>query len=267
MNSSLPNFDELVAGYHNTAEGNDALFRRLTAATWSDPLLTAHRRHIETHQLGFGDPAFHTLWAALLPAAAQRFGPFRALEIGVFKGQVISLWSLLAREKNLPLSIEAITPLVGEKPPKPGLLTKVRFRLDRAFRERVQVGNFYPEHDYAGIIARLFRHFDLDPAVVTFHRGYSTDAALLRRLEQASYQIVYVDGDHSYAGALHDFTTFGPKVPKGGWLIADDAGFDLPGTAFWKGYEPVTRACAVLPSLGFRNVLNVGHNRIFEKVT
>jgi hypothetical protein len=77
---------------------------------------------------------------------------------------------------------------------------------------------------------------------------------------------VYVDGDHTYQGALHDFVTFGPKVAPGGWLVADDAGQDLSGSAFWKGHEAVTRAAQVLPSLGFRNVLNVGHNRVYERM-
>ncbi len=45
----------------------------------------------------------------------------------------------------------------------------------------------------------------------------------------------------------------------------DDAGFHLPGTTFWKGYETVARACENLSELGFSNVLNVGHNRVFER--
>jgi alpha-D-ribose 1-methylphosphonate 5-triphosphate synthase subunit PhnG len=45
----------------------------------------------------------------------------------------------------------------------------------------------------------------------------------------------------------------------------DDAAYGLPGTSFWKGYETVARACLRLPDLGFDNVLNVGHNRVFER--
>src|SRR5260221_7964493 len=98
--SFFPPLTELVAAYRNTAKHNDRLHHQLTAATWDDPLLAAHRRHVEQAQLGFGDPAFHSLWARLLDAAAEKFGDVRALEIGVFKGQVISLWSLLSRERN-----------------------------------------------------------------------------------------------------------------------------------------------------------------------
>jgi hypothetical protein len=87
---------------------------------------------------------------------------------------------------------------------------------------------------------------------------------LLAQLAEQQFEIIYVDGDHTLAGARHDFQTFGPKVATGGWLIADDAGCDLPGTAFWKGHPAVTQAVAELPALGFKNVLNIGHNRVFE---
>src|SRR5208337_4300561 len=96
-------------------------------------------------------------------------------------------------------------------------------------------------------------------------RGFSTDPAILRSLQNESFHVIYVDGDHTFAGVRHDFLTFGAKVVPGGWLVADDAAADVPGTAFWKGHEAVTRATSVLPSIGFRNVLNVGHNRIYER--
>jgi len=257
-------FDELVAEYRNTAEHNDALHQRLTAATWADPLLAAHRRHVEADKLGFGDPAFHAMWASLLVAAGKRFGSVRALEIGVFKGQVISLWALLARTHGLELEVSALGPLAGQPRPRSTLLTKLRYRLSRRFRE--QLDNFYADEDYAAIVRAHFAHHGLDFERVKLHRGFSTDAAILARLAGETFHIIYVDGDHSYEGALHDFRTFAAKIPVGGWLIADDAGGDLPGTTFWKGHEAVTRAVQVMPSLGFRNVLNVGHNRLFERV-
>jgi hypothetical protein len=77
---------------------------------------------------------------------------------------------------------------------------------------------------------------------------------------------VFGRGDHHReAGARHDFATFGAKVVPGGWLVADDAGHDLPGETFWKGYPEVTTALSELAPLGFVNVLNVGHNRVFQR--
>lgn len=269
MNSTVhyrPTLAELAADYRNTAEHNDALHRSLTEATWADPVLAGHRRHVEEHKLGFGDAAFHSMWARLLEAAGVRFGPVQALEVGVFKGQVISLWSLLARTRGLPLTVSALTPLQGNPQPASRWLTALRLRLDRRFREQLENGNFYAAEDYEHTIRALFSQFGLDFAQVRLHRGFSTDPNVLAGLAEARFHLVYVDGDHTYEGARHDFRTFGPKVVPGGWLVADDASCGLPGTGFWKGHEAVSRAAAELPGLGFRNILNVGHNRVFERL-
>jgi hypothetical protein len=48
----------------------------------------------------------------------------------------------------------------------------------------------------------------------------------------------------------------------------DDASFNLPGAEnneYWKGHKSVSDACDIIPDLGFKNVLNVGHNRIYQK--
>jgi predicted O-methyltransferase YrrM len=263
--SSVIPFERLVADYQNTAAHNDALHQQLTAATWAEPSLAAHRRHVEENKLGFGDPAFHAMWASLLTAAAGRFGTVRALEIGVFKGQVISLWSLLARELALAVEVTALGPLAGQPRPRTTVLSKIRYRLDRRFREQIDNANFYADENYPAIVSAHFAHHGLDFSRVKLHRGFSTDPKILADLQHASFHLIYVDGDHSHAGALHDFKTFAAKIPVGGWLVADDAGSDLPGTTFWKGHEAVSRAVQVMPSLGFKNVLNVGHNRIFER--
>ena len=268
MNASdvIP-FDQLVSAYENTAAHNDALHRRLTAATLADSLLAAHRQHVEQNKLGFGDPAFHAMWASLLQAAAQRFGSVRALEIGVFKGQVISLWSLLARELALTVEVSALGPLAGQPRPRATFLSKLRYHLSARFREQIDNANFYADEDYPAIIRAHFAHHGLDFNQVKVHRGFSTDPQILAALAAEKFHLIYVDGDHSYEGALHDFKTFAAKIPLGGWLVADDAGGDLPGTTFWKGHEAVTRAVQIMPSLGFKNVLNVGHNRIFERTS
>lgn len=265
MSTDFDEFTRLVAGYRNTAEDNDRMHRTLTAMTWADPVLAAHRRHVEENQLGFGDPAFHSMWRVLLQAAAARFGPVRALEIGVFKGQVISLWALLARAYQLDVRITALTPLSGQPMPRSRVLNKLRHWFSLRFREQLQSGNFYPPDDYEGIVRAFFAKFSLDFDQVTLHRGFSTDPALRARLGDAQFEIIYVDGDHTYEGALHDFSQYGPKVVPGGWLVADDAGCELPGTIFWKGHETVSRATRALPALGFTNILNVGHNRVYER--
>jgi hypothetical protein len=266
MNSLIiPKFERLVAEYENTAEHNDRLFRALTELTSREPILCEHRHHIEFNKLGFGDAAFHAMWLRLLDNAHRRFGSIHALEIGVFKGQVISLWSLIAKHWSMNVQVSAITPLRGHPAPRSGVLTWLRGYIDTHLREQIRNGNFYDDCDYANEIKRLFEHFGLKLDAVQLYEGYSTDKQILETIDGAGFHIVYVDGDHTFEGALNDFKVYGNKVVQGGWVVADDAGCFLPGTTFWKGHEAVSRAADVLPRIGFRNVLNVGHNRIYER--
>lgn len=46
----------------------------------------------------------------------------------------------------------------------------------------------------------------------------------------------------------------------------DDSSCNIPGTKFWKGHQSVSDACFIIEDLGFKNILNVGHNRIFQKL-
>lgn len=266
MASSEPalDFDRLVADYVNTAAHNDRLHTEFTAATAAEPWLHAHRSQIEKEKLGFGDAGFHAMWLCLMQSAARRFGQVRALEIGVYKGQVISLWALIARHWQIDLQISAVSPLAGRARPS-RLLEWLRYRLDPAFRASIDNGNFYEEADYEAIVRALFARYDLSFDRVRLHRGFSTDPKLLAGLADETFHVIYVDGDHTRAGAEHDFRTFGPKVVPGGWLIADDAACDVPGTVFWKGHRAVSDAVGVLAELGFTNVLNVGHNRIYQR--
>jgi hypothetical protein len=103
----IPDFDDLKRAYANSAACNDALYMRFEATTWSIPLLAEHRRHIEQNKLRYGDAAFQTPWASLIVAPQRRFGKFNALEVGVFKGQIISL-SGLCLENSSPATLASL---------------------------------------------------------------------------------------------------------------------------------------------------------------
>ncbi len=255
-----------VDAYVSTAEHNDHVFATFTALTQSDPLLTRHRQHVETQKLGFGDPAFHSLWLRLLASAHVRFGSVDALEIGVFKGQVISLWALVAKAHHWPVRIHALSPLAGQPMPVYSWWRSLLFRLSSRFRERVRSGDFYAEENYEAIVRTHFAHHGISFDDVRLLRGFSTDSALLQQISTERFHLIYIDGDHTYEGARADIENFASKIYVGGWLVMDDAAFDQPGTTFWKGYETVARACQLLPALGFKNIINVGHNRVFQRL-
>lgn len=265
MNATPTTLEEACASYANTAEVNDDFHATFTAQMRKDALLARHRSYIEENNLGFGDPAFHYMWKLLVAYVADVPQP-RFLEIGVYKGQVLSLWALLAKEFGLDAVLYAISPMRGS--PQPGPLATRLFRaLSPRFRDRLGNGDFYDNDDYSGAARNLFRHFDLEWSAVHLLRGLSQDPEIRQAASRHSYDLIYVDGDHTYAGARADFEFYVGLLSPRGLLVADDSGVSLPGSTFWKGHPSVSKAAdEVLPRLGLANILNIGHNRIFQRL-
>src|SRR5215469_11782935 len=68
--------------------------------------LRAHRLYFTQQGRGFGEDAFHAMWFKLL----AEYRPRRCLEIGVYRGQVISLWLLIAERIGFPIEVHGISP-------------------------------------------------------------------------------------------------------------------------------------------------------------
>lgn len=254
-----------LATYVNDAPTNDHVFEQFTRATDAFAFLKEHRDWVEAHDYGFGYRALHAMWLGMIAEVGARRRTVRALEIGVHKGQSISAWSLIGRELDLPVAVTAISPFTGNQRPTPRWLHRTRRLLDPWYRRRAAVGNLHPLDDYLAHVRRIYARFALDFEQVRVVQGLSTDEAVRAAVAGDAFDVLYIDGDHSYEVACADVDTYAPLVAPGGYLVVDDAGCDLPGTAFWKGFESVTAAAARIPGHGFTNVLNVAHNRIFRR--
>jgi Methyltransferase domain len=265
--SSLSYF---IENYQNNLECNDKYHAVFTNKTNEMPLLKDHRDYIERNKLGFGDRAFHYMWYLLLEDLKERFDNLKLLEIGVYKGQVISLWSLLKRKKEIPAKIFAISPLEGNIPNNKLLnnrvVNKLKKTFDTEYRKCVANGNNYLIEDYEGIVRLMFERLGLSYDEIKMLKGYSNDPAILSEISKEKFNLIYIDGDHSYDGVLQDIKNFTPLVAQGGYLVMDDASWFLDGSVFWKGHKEVSRACEGIEDLGFKNVLNIGHNRVYEKL-
>jgi hypothetical protein len=254
-----------ISTYKNTAQDNSDLHNDFTELTDTISYLKMHRDFIEQNQWGFGDRAFHYLWWLMLIEASQLFDPLRTLEIGVYKGQVISLWSLIAKELKSNINITAISPFEGNTKPMSRIVRKVRTILDGNYREAVKVGNLYQKSNYIADVERIFSLFELDGSRLRCIKGYSNDPTVVEQIRGERFAIIYIDGDHTFDVARSDINTYAPLVEQGGYLVMDDASFFLPGSGFHKGVESVSRACEEVPTYGFVNVLNVGHNRVYRR--
>lgn len=259
-------FVKRVDAYENTAEHNDRLHNDFSKLVQAIPFLAQHRQHVETNRLGFGDAAFHYMWYLLLQQIVENFSNPKFIEIGVFKGQVISLWALIAYQLNCAAFITGISPLEGNPIPKSKWVRRWKILTNFKFIKDLQSANFYPEEDYKAIIAKLFETFNLPLSKVRLIKGYSNNADVFELIKDEKFSLIYIDGDHSFQGVTEDISKYGHLVELNGYLVMDDASYYLPGNTFWKGHETVSRACEIIPSFGFKNIMNVGHNRIYQKV-
>jgi hypothetical protein len=253
-----------IDDYQNTGSYNDEIYTLFTLKTDEYDYLRSHRDHIEKNKLGYGDRAFHYMWYLLVTHIKNNGLPMQALEIGVFKGQVVSLLILIAKNINADIAVTGITPLAGKKMPNK-FLSFFLNRFSGKFREDIKSGNFYEETAFLDIIKGLFEDFELDYSKLNLLKGYSTDQAIIDKMQGQKYSMIYIDGDHSYNTVVHDIKIYSPLVNTGGFLVMDDASCNLPGTKFWKGHKSVSDACESIEDHGFKNVLNIGHNRVYQK--
>ena len=256
---------DFVAAYRRDADHNDTLWKAFTRTTDEISLLREHRDWFEERKFGFGDRAFHYMWLLILEDLVRDSAKrLELLEIGVFKGQVISLWSLIARHFAREASIVGITPLAG-KPPLPRGLHRVRMAFDPVYRQDAIVGNLHHASNFSADLEAVFQRFEVPRESVTIVRGLSQDESVWSAVSGRAFDVVYVDGGHRYEEVSSDLAMYSPLVRPGGYLVVDDAGFFEPGSAFFKGFEAVSRAANELDSMVWVNVLNVGHNRLFQR--
>lgn len=60
-------------------------------------------------QRGFGEDAFHAMWYELI----KEYKPKKMLEIGAYRGQIISAWALVTKELDISCDIQGISPFTS----------------------------------------------------------------------------------------------------------------------------------------------------------
>lgn len=256
--------------YQNDEQQNDSLYELFGTKVNSNSLLKTHRDDIEKRLAGFGDRPFHYLWYLIITDLKKLNREVNCLEIGVFKGQVISLWSLIARENDIPIKISAISPLDGNYPDKfiyrNHYSRRILSLLSPSFRKDFKNGNIHLREDFKKHIRTTFEQSNLNFDAVELIKGYSNNQEVVAKVSNKKFDLVYIDGDHSYQVAKEDIENYSGLLNKGGYLVMDDSAYFLPGTKFFKGIESCSKAAEEIDPTQFKNILNVGHNRVFEKL-
>lgn len=203
--------------------------------------LRAHRAYFRKR--GFGEDAFHAMWFLIFREHTFR----RALEIGVYRGQVVSLWSLLAQHFGRSLDVHGISPFSATGD---GVST-------------------YPASvNYYQDVLGSFAHFGLHAPGL--HRGWSTDPEMVDIVRLASWDLIYIDGNHDYDVVKHDFAICSEAVKRDGLIVLDDAALYCgyrPSVFSSAGHPGPSRVADEIDRATFREVISVGHNRVFQRIT
>lgn len=201
-----------------------------------------HRKYFTLNQRGFGEDAFHAMWYLLF----KEFRPNKILEIGVYRGQTLSLFSFLNKLNSNNCEIHGISPFTSSG-------DEVSIYLDNL--------------DYYEDVIRNFKEFNLP--IPYLHKGLSTDKEMIEVISSSTWDLIYIDGNHNYEVAKSDFENCAIALKKGGLLVMDDS-------ALFNGYSPALFSTAghfgpskvvdEIDMTQFKEIISVGHNRVFMKI-
>jgi len=204
--------------------------------------LIKHREYFSQNQRGFGEDAFHAMWYLIF----KEFKPKNILEIGIYRGQTLSLFSLLSEKFKLNSEIHGISPFdsTGDT-----------------------VSKYLENLDYYKDVKKNFIYFNLE--IPFLHKGLSTDKKMIDVINSKMWDLIYIDGCHDYKIAKQDFEICSKKVKKGGLIALDDASLYAkykPPFYSSAGHPGPSRVASEINSNLFDEILSVGHNRIFKKI-
>lgn len=191
---------QLQESWQDTPEAHKHIHELFTDLVNKDEMLKAHRDWCDANFHGLGERSFGYLWKLI---CEELLGHPTMCEIGVLRGQIISLWKLL----KPTASIVGITPLDSS-------------------------GGVW-ESDYRVDIKNIHDHFEL-PQPIILH-GKSQEERILNEMKGSLLNCLYIDGSHEYLDVSADLNDYTPMVVKGGWLIIDDACTDM--NQWWGAFQ------------------------------
>ena len=203
--------------------------------------IMAHRKFFSQKKRGFGEDAFHAMWWLIL----NEFKPKKMLEIGVYRGQVISLWGLIGKLTNRTLQISGISP----------------------FSPIGDTVSIYSKHfDYLEDTNSFFKHFDLPPPVLI--KDLSTGGLAKKHITENEWDLIYLDGCHDFDVVLQDYHLCLPSLKSGGLLVLDDSSLytDFQPKSFSsKGHPGPSRVFQEYSINEMTFLGGVGHNNVLIK--
>ena len=220
----------------------DELVKDYTDKVNADKELKAYRDWIEANAFGFGERCFLWMWNDIVKKMPDEF---TFMEIGVFRGQILAIVSLLAERHGKKVRRIGITPL--------------------------DTSDGHWESDYEADIIRLHDVFNIKDDYELI-RLDSTNPNAIKLASQNPPDVLYIDGGHTYEVVKSDLTHYLPILKVGGTLVIDDCNNAIPMPwGYFQGIQSVSVAVdEVLPREGsteyWKHELNLVHNRVLTKL-
>ena len=214
---------------------------------YSSKKISRHRYYFSQKKRGYGEDAFHSMWSYLF----YKFQPISILEIGVYRGQTLSLFEILSEQLGIKSQVYGISPL------------------DSSADEF----SSYVNIDYESDISLNFKKFNLQkPKII---KSLSASKESREFIKSKKWDLIYVDGSHDYEDVVRDVEISINNLKSGGFLVLDDSSlfteFDPElnvkfKVKSFKGHEgPSTVFQEMLKRKDCTHFLGVGHNNVFVK--
>ena len=204
--------------------------------------LKNHREYFSKEKRAFGEDAFHAMWYLIF----KELKPQKVLEIGVYRGSTLSLFSLLSQQFQTQTEVHGISPFTSAGDAVSKYLDNI---------------NYYDD------VKKNFDYFNLPYPFL--HKGFSTDKEMVNFIKSNMWDLIFIDGNHDYEIAKADFDVCSMSIRKGGLIVLDDSSlytsFKPPFYSNAGHPGPSRVASEINPDL-FVEILSVGHNRVFKKV-
>lgn len=230
---------EVQKNWKNSPAHNKKLNETFAAAVNADPTLKAHRDFVEQNVFGFGERSFQWLHKIIVDEMPVNFS---FMEIGVFKGQILSLYKMLADVAGKSVTRYGVTPLST-------------------------AGGVW-ESDYKRDIEYIHNTFKLEKDYQLLV-GLSTDPEIIKEAQNLSVDVLYIDGGHDYATVVSDIVNYIPIIKPGGYLVIDDCANDMSMPwGYFTGIKEVTDATGSIMNAhpDYEFMFNVVHNKVWRKL-
>jgi hypothetical protein len=204
----------------------------------SDEKLKEHRTWVKENFFGFGEDSFHWLHKLIVDEMPKDFS---FMEIGVFRGQILSLYKLLANIQGKNVKRYGVTPLDNS-------------------------GGVW-DSDYAKDLQTIHNKFKLDKDFVIY-KGSSVNPEIIQQATKNQVNVLFIDGSHEYEDVVSDLKHYVSLVKSGGFLVIDDACNDMKQPfGFFQGINSVTDAVLEWEKSqsDFEFIFNVVHNRVYKR--